>query len=71
MTITEVQKIIVSVVGGIMAVVVGILGVTNPPVLSTGNALSIALIVAGLGILGVGPINAAYNAAKSADAARP
>jgi hypothetical protein len=66
---TEVQKFIVALVGGLVAIVIGIAGLTDPPILSLGNTLAVALIIAGLGILGVGPINAAYNSAKASDMA--
>jgi hypothetical protein len=71
LNMTEVQKVLVGVVGGLVAIFIGIAGLTNPPLLSTGNTLSVALIIGGLGILGVGPISTAYTAARVADLNKP
>lgn len=61
----EVQKLILIVIGSVGAIAIGILGLTEPPILALGNTLSVALIIAGLAGLGVGPINTAYNAARA------
>jgi len=67
--VTEVQKVLVAVVGGLVAIAIGILGLTDPPILSTGTTLSVAFVIGGLAVLGVGPISSAYSAAKATDVA--
>ena len=58
-------------VGGLSAIIIGVLGVAGtPPVLALGEALSVSLVIIGLGVLGVGPIATAYSATKVAAAAK-
>jgi len=60
------QKFWSTVVGGGIAILLGVLGVAgDPPILALGDQLSVALIIAGLAVLGVGPIRSAYGAAKA------
>jgi len=60
------QQFVVTVIGGLAAIVVGVLGlVGTPPILATGEALSIGLMIAGLAVLGIGPVRTAYGVAKA------
>lgn len=62
---SDMQQFVLTLVGGIAAIVIGILGVAgDPPILALGNTLSVALIIAGLGVLGIGPIRTAYGVAR-------
>jgi len=64
---SDIQKFLLTVVGGVAAIIIGVLGVAGePPILALGNTLSVALIIAGLAVLGVGPIRSAYGLAKGA-----
>lgn len=67
---TDVQKFVLGVVGGIAAIVIGLAGLTDPPLIATGTTLSVAFVIAGLAVLGVGPIATGYGAAKASDADR-
>ena len=61
----DIQQFAVTVIGGLVAIVIGVLGVAgNPPILALGDALSVALIIAGLGVLGIGPIRTAFTVAQ-------
>jgi hypothetical protein len=68
---SDIQKFAVTVVGGIAAIVIGVLGLAGtPPILATGEPLSVALIIAGLAILGVGPVKTAYTSAQASTASK-
>ena len=63
---SDMQQFVLTLVGGLVAIAIGILGVAgDPPILALGNTLSVALIIAGLGVLGIGPIRTAYGVARS------
>lgn len=62
---TDMQQFWLAVIGGFVAIIIGILGLTNPPVLTTGSELSYGLIAIGLLAFGVGPIRTAYGVARS------
>lgn len=53
-------------IGGVAAIIIGILGLTDPPILALGNA-SFLFIVGGFAVLGV-PLNTGLQAARSATA---
>ena len=62
---SDMRGFILTVIGGLIAIVIGVLGIAGtPPVLSLGEPLSIALILAGLALFGVGPVKTAYGTAK-------
>ena len=63
---TEVHKFIVASLGGIAAIIIGILGLTDPPILALGE-LSFVFIIGGFAVLGV-PLKMGYNDAQFTDA---
>jgi hypothetical protein len=68
--VNDIQQFAVTVIGGLAAIVIGVLGVAgDPPILALGNTLSVALIIAGLGVLGIGPIRTAFSVAQERTAA--
>jgi hypothetical protein len=67
----DIRQFWVTLVGGLAAIIIGVLGVAgDPPVLALGDTLSVALIIAGLAVLGVGPIKSAYGAARASSASK-
>jgi len=66
MSTSDMRGFVLTVIGGLAAIVIGVAGVAgDPPYLAIGQELSIALILAGLALFGIGPIRTAYTTARA------
>lgn len=63
----DLQKFVVAVIGGVAAIVIGILALTNPPIIALADPYPILFIVGGFAVLGV-PLNVGLQAARTSTA---